>query len=53
MKLLCDSGVVTARKEGKWMHYSLNPDKMNEIYKIVGKLMIPNEFQKILDCECK
>ena len=25
MKILCDSGVVNGRKEGKWVHYSLNP----------------------------
>ncbi|MGN0632391.1 MAG: ArsR/SmtB family transcription factor [Oscillospiraceae bacterium] len=24
MKILCDSGVVTARREGKWMHYSIS-----------------------------
>ena len=23
MKILCDSGIVTGRKEGKWMHYSI------------------------------
>ena len=33
MKQLCDAGVVNSRKEGKWMHYSLNLEKMNEIYK--------------------
>ena len=26
MKILCDSGLVASRKEGKWMHYSLSPD---------------------------
>lgn len=52
MKLLCDVGVVTSRKEGKWMHYSLNFEKMNEIYKIIGQLMVPDEFQKIVDCDC-
>lgn len=26
MKLLCDSGLVDYRKEGKWMHYSLSQD---------------------------
>ncbi len=26
MKVLCDAGVVHVRKEGKWMHYSLNTD---------------------------
>lgn len=25
MKILCDSGVVTGRKEGKWTHYSISP----------------------------
>jgi len=24
MKILCDSGIVTGRKEGKWMFYALN-----------------------------
>ena len=24
MKILCDSGLVMSRKEGKWMHYSLS-----------------------------
>ncbi|MGN1422564.1 MAG: ArsR/SmtB family transcription factor [Oscillospiraceae bacterium] len=26
MKILCDSGIVTARKEGKWIHYSLSDE---------------------------
>ena len=26
MKLLCDAGLVTGRKEGKWMHYSISED---------------------------
>ena len=24
MKILCDSGIVAGRKEGKWMHYSIS-----------------------------
>lgn len=24
MRILCDSGVVVGRKEGKWMHYSIS-----------------------------
>lgn len=24
MRILCDAGIVNARKEGKWTHYSLN-----------------------------
>ncbi|MCI5648560.1 MAG: metalloregulator ArsR/SmtB family transcription factor [Fusicatenibacter sp.] len=25
MKILCDAGIVQGRKEGKWVHYSLDP----------------------------
>lgn len=28
MKLLCDSGLVDYRKDGKWMHYSLSEKGM-------------------------
>ena len=35
MKLMCDLGIVKARKEGKWMQYSLDIDVMNEVYKTV------------------
>jgi len=26
MKILCDSGIVNGRKEGKWMHYSISAE---------------------------
>ena len=26
MKILCDAGLVTGRKEGKWMHYSIHAE---------------------------
>ena len=26
MKILCDSGIVVGRKEGKWMHYSISKE---------------------------
>ena len=29
MKILCDSGIVEGRKEGKWMHYSISPCRIN------------------------
>ena len=28
MKILCDSGLVASRKEGKWIHYSLSREGM-------------------------
>lgn len=26
MKILCDSGIVVGRKEGKWIHYSISEE---------------------------
>ena len=52
MKLLTDLDIVRGRKVGKWIHYSLNMEKMNEIYKVVGKLMVPGEYAGLLDCDC-
>lgn len=50
MKLMCDLGMVKARKEGKWMQYSLDIDVMNELYKTVGRLMIPGDYAGLLNC---
>jgi len=30
MKILCDSGLVKWRKEGKWTHYSLDEKAVQE-----------------------
>lgn len=29
MKYLCESGIINYRKEGKWMHYSINIENLN------------------------
>ena len=52
MKLMCDLGIVKARKEGNWMQYSLDIDVMNEVYKTVGRLMIPGDYAGLLNCNC-
>ena len=31
MKILCDAGLVIFRKEGKWMHYRINKDEVQNI----------------------
>lgn len=45
MKILYDAGLVIPRKAGKWTHYSLNLEQMNTVYKVPGKLMIPDDFR--------
>ena len=31
MKILCDSGIVIGRKEGKWMHYSISDEGLKKV----------------------
>ncbi|MGN1419861.1 MAG: ArsR/SmtB family transcription factor [Acutalibacteraceae bacterium] len=38
MKILCDSGIVVGRKEGKWMHYSISPEGSEKAVKILEEL---------------
>lgn len=35
MKILCDSGVVECRKEGKWSHYSISEFGSHEAMKLI------------------
>lgn len=35
MKLLCDSGLVDYRKEGKWMHYSLSEEGVKAFHEMM------------------
>ena len=39
MKILCDSGIVVGRKEGKWMHYSISEDGMKDVRNYLDELM--------------
>ena len=38
MKILCDSGVVNGRKEGKWMYYSISEECLDVVISILGEL---------------
>ena len=33
MKILCDSGIVVGRKDGKWMHYSISEEGLQKAIK--------------------
>lgn len=39
MKLLCDAGIVNGRKEGKWVHYSIDPDAATDLQTLLGELL--------------
>ena len=38
LKVLKDAGLVTDRKEGRWVHYALNPEAFAELMTIAGDL---------------
>lgn len=37
MKILCASGIVDYRKEGKWMHYFISDKGRERLYKLVSE----------------
>lgn len=50
MKILCECGLVEARKEGKWSHYSLNNGTFMEFQQFIGGLSHQGEEE---ECDCK
>lgn len=43
MKILCDSGIVTSRKDGKWTHYSISDSGTNNAKSLLETLTTVNE----------
>lgn len=48
MKILTESGLVKAVRDGAWMRYTLNKEKANEVLTFLTYLMSEKE-----DCICK
>lgn len=38
MKILSNCGLINSRKEGKWIHYSLNMDKVKQFQNFISNL---------------
>ena len=51
MKILCDAGIVTGRKEGKWMHYSICCERVCSLRTMLRELLAPENLPA--DCNCK
>lgn len=52
MKILCDSGIVSACKEGKWMYYSISGSAGEYLNKCVEALLSQTETADRRSC-CK
>ena len=48
MKILCDCGLVLWRKEGRWMYYSLNGEKVQQLKDFLALVTTAKE-----NCICK
>lgn len=52
MKILCDAGFVTGRKEGKWIYYSLNRQAAGELESLLHDLFQKRNAAEPDDCQC-
>ncbi|MCL2774307.1 MAG: metalloregulator ArsR/SmtB family transcription factor [Oscillospiraceae bacterium] len=52
MKILVDSGIVSARKEGKWTHYSISSEGVAVAKELLIKLTVVIENCGCINCDC-
>ncbi len=52
MKILCDSGLVESRQEGKWMHYRLSQAGRERAVELLLALTTPNPEQEETSQSC-
>lgn len=51
MKLLCDAGLVQGRKEGKWVHYSIDPTGAKQVQALLAQQLYAGA-ESIQNCCC-
>ena len=52
MKILCESGIVASRQEGKWTHYRLSKSGSEYAVNLLRQITTP-ENEQPNDCSCK
>lgn len=52
LKVLKDAGLVTDRREGRWVHYSLNRDAFTEVQELIGNLKPSSRRLVVKDDGC-
>ena len=53
MKILCDSGLVASRRDGKWTYYSLNCAAFKEFKSFIGDISCKKKAAPSSSCCCK
>ena len=52
MKILCDSGIVASRQEGKWTHYRLSESGREMALERLRAIITPNTQQETCCSSC-
>ena len=52
MKILCESGIVESRQEGKWTHYKISEQGSNEALELLKAITTPYGTAEDTSC-CK
>jgi ArsR family transcriptional regulator, arsenate/arsenite/antimonite-responsive transcriptional repressor len=51
LKVLKDAGLVTDRREGRWMYYTLNQDALSEVMELIEALVsAPSAAERKAGC---
>lgn len=50
MKILCDSGIVTGRKQGTWMHYSISSEGAQAAKELLTELTTITGGEECICC---
>lgn len=53
MKILCDSGIVFGRKEGKWMHYSIIESSFDSVFDLLSDFAASAKLNADNSCGCE
>ena len=52
MKILCESGIVDSRQEGKWTHYRLSENGRQYAISLLQQIATP-DAEQTPNCNCK
>jgi ArsR family transcriptional regulator len=52
LKTLKDAGLVTDRRQGRWIYYALNPEMFEQLEAIVGELKPSRRALRVLRPAC-
>ncbi len=52
LKTLKEAGILRDRREGRWVYYSLNPEAINELERLIGSLKLRSGALRVASKRC-